>query len=44
MNGEIIEEGNHEELIARQGEYYRLYQMQFREENEEEQESQGTGE
>ena len=28
--GEKVEEGRHEELIARQGLYYRLYQLQFR--------------
>jgi subfamily B ATP-binding cassette protein MsbA len=27
--GRIVEEGNHEDLLARQGEYYKLYQMQF---------------
>lgn len=31
-NGKIIEEGKHEELIAKRGEYYRLYQIQFSEE------------
>ena len=29
--GEKVEEGNHDELIARQGVYYRLYQLQFKE-------------
>ncbi len=29
VDGKIVEEGNHDELIARQGEYYKLYQMQF---------------
>ena len=28
--GEKVEEGRHEELIARQGLYYRLYQLQFK--------------
>ena len=28
--GEKVEEGNHDELMARQGLYYRLYQLQFR--------------
>lgn len=27
--GEIVEQGNHEQLLARQGAYYRLYQSQF---------------
>jgi len=35
MKGEIVEEGSHEDLIALQGEYYRLHQMQFREEDPE---------
>jgi len=29
--GEKVEEGNHDELIAARGVYYRLYQLQFRE-------------
>ncbi|MBN1931224.1 MAG: ABC transporter ATP-binding protein [Desulfobacterales bacterium] len=29
VNGQIVEEGKHDELIACQGEYYKLYQMQF---------------
>ena len=33
LDGEIVEEGTHESLLAVQGEYYRFYQMQFREEN-----------
>nr|HPJ95729.1 ATP-binding cassette domain-containing protein [Syntrophales bacterium] len=32
MKGEIVEEGSHEDLMSRQGEYFRLHQMQFREE------------
>jgi len=31
VNGEIREEGTHEDLLARQGEYFRLYNMQFKE-------------
>ncbi|MGD9082778.1 MAG: ABC transporter ATP-binding protein [Desulfobacterales bacterium] len=29
VDGRIVEEGKHEELIARRGEYFKLYQMQF---------------
>ncbi len=29
VDGRIVEEGEQEELIARQGEFYKLYQMQF---------------
>jgi subfamily B ATP-binding cassette protein MsbA len=29
VDGRIAEEGKHEELIARKGEYFKLYQMQF---------------
>ncbi len=29
VDGRIVEEGNHEELLARRGEYFKLYQMQF---------------
>ncbi|HOW57453.1 MAG TPA: ABC transporter transmembrane domain-containing protein, partial [Smithellaceae bacterium] len=32
VNGEIIEEGNHETLLAKKGEYYRLYNLQFKDE------------
>lgn len=28
-NGEIIEQGNHEELLKKRGEYYKLYNSQF---------------
>jgi len=35
MKGEIVEEGSHEDLISQQGEYFRLHQMQFREEDPE---------
>jgi subfamily B ATP-binding cassette protein MsbA len=28
-NGRIVEEGRHDELLARRGEYYKLYLMQF---------------
>jgi len=30
VDGQIVEKGKHEELIARQGEYFKLYQMQFK--------------
>lgn len=33
-NGEIAEQGNHEELLAKRGRYYDLYTNQFREEKE----------
>lgn len=32
VNGEIVEEGNHETLLAQKGEYYRLYNLQFSDE------------
>jgi len=31
VNGEIVEEGTHEKLLERKGEYFKLYSMQFRE-------------
>jgi subfamily B ATP-binding cassette protein MsbA len=31
VDGRIVEEGMHEQLFARRGEYYKLYQMQFAE-------------
>jgi len=31
VNGEIVEEGTHEKLISKKGEYYRLYNLQFKE-------------
>lgn len=34
VNGHIVEEGKQEELIARQGEYYKLYNMQFNNNND----------
>ena len=33
VNGKIVEEGKHEELLALEGEYYKLYAMQFRDTN-----------
>jgi len=32
VNGKIVEEGNHEALMAKKGEYYRLYNLQFKDE------------
>lgn len=32
VNGEIVEEGSHEALMAKKGEYYRLYNLQFKDE------------
>ncbi len=32
VNGKIVEEGNHDTLMAKKGEYYRLYNLQFKEE------------
>jgi len=32
VNGEIIEEGNHETLLTKKGEYFRLYNLQFKDE------------
>jgi ATP-binding cassette, subfamily B, bacterial MsbA len=32
VNGEIVEEGSHETLLAKKGEYYRLYNLQFKDE------------
>lgn len=34
VNGEIVEEGNHETLLARKGEYFRLYNLQFKDEGD----------
>ena len=34
VNGRIVEEGKQEELIARKGEYYKLYQLQFNKEKD----------
>lgn len=33
VNGEIVEEGTHEGLLLRKGEYHKLYNMQFREDS-----------
>lgn len=32
VNGKIVEEGNHEALMEKKGEYYRLYNLQFKDE------------
>ena len=34
VDGQIAEEGKHENLMARQGEYYKLYQMQYSGDNQ----------
>jgi hypothetical protein len=31
VRGRIVEEGGHEELLAKKGEYHKLYAMQFEE-------------
>ena len=36
VGGRIVEEGKHKELIARKGEYFKLYQMQFKNGNSKE--------
>lgn len=43
VNGEIIEQGTHEELLARQGFYYHLYMSQFRRQEQVAQASQRSG-
>ena len=32
VNGEIVEEGSHETLLTKKGEYFRLYNLQFKDE------------
>ena len=34
-HGDIVEQGNHEELLAKQGFYYNLYMSQFKKQQEE---------
>ena len=36
VNGEIIEEGDHETLLKKKGEYFRLYNLQFKDEGSDE--------
>jgi len=36
VNGEIIEQGDHETLMKKQGEYFRLYNLQFKDEGSDE--------
>jgi len=38
QKGKIVEEGTNEELLAKKGEYYRLYQLQFKEQEDQEEE------
>ncbi|MCP3923424.1 MAG: hypothetical protein GY714_12670, partial [Desulfobacterales bacterium] len=33
VNGNIIEEGTHKELLEKKGEYFKLYNMQFNEDS-----------
>lgn len=33
QNGEIIESGNHQQLLKKRGHYYKLYQLQFADQN-----------
>lgn len=33
VNGKIVEEGTHESLLAKGGEYFKLYNMQFKDDN-----------
>ena len=35
QHGDIVEQGNHEELLARKGFYYELYMSQFKKQEEE---------
>lgn len=36
VNGEIVEEGDHETLLKKKGEYFRLYNLQFKDEESDE--------
>jgi subfamily B ATP-binding cassette protein MsbA len=36
VNGQIVEEGNHETLMEKKGEYFRLYNLQFKDEGSDE--------
>jgi subfamily B ATP-binding cassette protein MsbA len=36
VNGEIVEEGDHETLMRKKGEYFRLYNLQFKDEGSDE--------
>jgi subfamily B ATP-binding cassette protein MsbA len=33
VEGRIVEDGTHESLLARKGEYYKLYKLQFKDDN-----------
>lgn len=36
VNGEVVEQGDHETLMKKQGEYFRLYNLQFKDEGSDE--------
>jgi len=40
VNGEIVEEGDHETLLKKKGEYFRLYNLQFKDEGSDEKDDQ----
>ncbi len=42
VNGEIIEEGNHESLLQKKGEYFKLHNMQFRDNEKNDVEQMGS--
>ncbi|HYP41241.1 MAG TPA: ABC transporter ATP-binding protein [Chloroflexia bacterium] len=41
--GRVVEDGTHEDLMARNGYYYRLYELQYQEQEESEARDQGPG-
>ena len=40
VNGEIVEESDHETLLKKKGEYFRLYNLQFKDEGSDEKDDQ----